>query len=294
MALTLVLPKNWTATRMVSPTRAWLGWVDGENVTIEYRFGEGDMKRTSQYRLEMAASKPNVMVVAGSSSAVELRRAGVKIPVIFLAADDPVGSGAVDNLARPGGNFTGFAHYDFSFTVKQLEILKEIAPQLKRVAVLYWPESLAHVGSLRAIEGAASSAGVDVVPVVIRARVDLERAMDEIGPELSTGMIALNYVITNVHRKVIIDGAARRRIPVIYPFSHYVFAGGLVSYGTDPVEHFVGAASYVDRVLRGQKPGDLPVQQPSKFELVINLKTAAALGLTVPQRLLAYADHVIK
>lgn len=271
-----------------------LGWIDGENVTVEYRFSEGHGQRALDYVMEMAASKPDVMLVTGSTPPAELKRAGVKIPVIFVQALDPVGSGIVDNLARPGGNFTGFASYDFSYTAKQLEILKEIAPQVKRVAVLHHPQSPSHGGSVRAIEVPARAAGVEVIPVAARDAADLERAMNQIGAAPSSGIIVLSSPTYNAHRKLIIDGAARRRVPVIYPFRHYVPEGGLVSYGTDPADQFAGAASYVDRILKGEKPADLPVQQPTKFELFINLKTANALGLTVPQRLLAFADHVIK
>lgn len=271
-----------------------LGWVDGENVSVEYWFGEGDGQRVLHHVTQIAASKPNVMLVAGATAAVQLRRAGVTFPVIFVQTDDPVGSGVVDNLARPGGNLTGFATYDFSYAAKQLEILKEIAPNVSRVGVLHNPASPSHTGSFRAIDGPSRAAGVEIIALAARQAADLEGALDEIGREPNSGIVVLSSPTYLSNRKLIIEGAAGRRIPAIYGFRHYVVDGGLVSYGTDPADQFAGAASYVDRILRGQKPGDLPVQQPSKFELSINLKTAKALGLTVPQRLLAFADHVIR
>jgi putative ABC transport system substrate-binding protein len=271
------------------------GWVDGDNVTIEYRFGEGDTQRTEEQLKEIAATQPDVMLVAGSSAVLRPKRAGVKLPVVFVQADDPLGSGIIDNLARPGGNFTGFAIYDFSYAGKQLEILKEIAPCVSQVVVIHNPATGSpNLGTLRVIENQARTLGVQVSGVGVRNGADVERAMEEIPVRANVGIIVMNYFVANVHRKFIIEASARHRIPTIFPYRHYVIDGGLVSYGTDAVDQFINAATYIDRILRGHNPGDLPVRQPNKFELVINLRTAKAMGLTVPQRLLAFADEVIK
>lgn len=271
-----------------------LGWTDGVNTQIDYRWTAADPEHIDPYAAEFAHLKPDVVLAAGEQPAFALHREAPGIPIVFVQVDDPVGAGFIKSLTHPGGNLTGFTPVEFSMGAKMLEILKQVAPSIGRAAIIRNPDSVTHTGEQRAIEAAAAALGVQVTAVGVRNAPEIEHAIDEFASNSSGGLIVLSYALANVHRKVIISRAAQYRLPTIYPFPHYVVDGGLISYGVDPADEFRDAASYVDRILRGEKAGDLPVQQPVKFELVINVKTAKALGLTVPSSLLATADQVIE
>jgi ABC-type uncharacterized transport system substrate-binding protein len=271
-----------------------LGWSDGRNVRLDYRWGGADAERIRAYVLELVGLKPEVIVVSTSLVLQPLQRETRSIPIVFTQITDPVGSGFVESLARPGGNITGFTPAEFSMFGKSLEVLKDVAPHATRVAVILNPEQAPQLGMWRAIEGAAPSFKVQLTAADARDAVELERAIDAFARESNGGLIVLPSPATQVNRPLIIAMAARHRLPAVYAFRHFVTDGGLISYGVDLAEQYRQAASYVDRILRGEKPAELPVQQPTKFNLAVNLKTAKALGLTVPPTLLARADEVIE
>jgi putative ABC transport system substrate-binding protein len=223
-----------------------------------------------------------------------LQQATPTVPIVFVNIIDPVGAGFVDSLAQPGGNATGFISYEYGLSAKLLELLREIAPELKRVAVLRDPAIATGIGQLAVIQAAAPSFGVEVRPVGVRDADEIERAVTAFARSSNGGLIVTGSPLTALHRKLIIALVARHRLPAVYPFRYYPTSGGLISYGPDTTDPFRRAAGYVDRILKGEKPSDLPVQAPTKYELVINLKTAKALGLTVPDTLLARADEVIE
>jgi putative ABC transport system substrate-binding protein len=267
---------------------------DGDNVRIDYRWGAADLGRVQSSAIELVNLKPDVIVAQGSlavSALVGLTRA---IPIVFVQVSDPVGSGIVTSLARPGGNVTGFTPAEFSISGKGLEVLKEVAPRVTRVAVMYKPDQAPQLGMWRAIEAAAPSLGVSVSSVSPRDAAEIEHVVEVFGNESGGGMIVLANPITTLHRGLIITLMARHRLPAVYTYSYFVRDGGLVSYGTDLADLYRQAASYVDRILKGVKPADLPVVQPTKFELAINLKTAKALGLAIPESFLTRADEVIE
>jgi ABC-type uncharacterized transport system substrate-binding protein len=271
-----------------------LGWTDGHNVRIEVHWAGADVNRARAYAAELVGSKPDVIVAGATSALTQLSQATRTIPIVFAQVSDPVRSGFVPSLAHPGGNITGFALYEYAIAVKWLELLKELAPRVTRVAVIYDPVNTTNAGQLPEIKTAAPSFGVQTSALAVRHADDIERAIKEFSPDPNSGLVVLPNPITRVHRDVIIAFAAKHRLPAVYPYRLHAASGGLTSYGVDIGDLYRRAASYVDRILKGEKPADLPVQFADKFELVINLKTARALGLEVPPTLLARADEVIE
>ena len=271
-----------------------LGWTDGSNVLIDYQAAAVDTDKLRTYATEMIARKPDVMLTSGATGTAALRRASHSVPIVFVNVTDPVGGGLVDTLSRPGGNATGFTQFEFGISAKWLELLKQIAPSLTRVAVIRDPTALTGGGQLGAIQAVAPSLGVDVRPIDPHEPEDIERGLAAFARQPKGGLIVTSSRLARVHRDLIITAAARHALPAIYAFRVYVTDGGLVFYGPDSTEPYRRAAGYIDRILKGEKPSDLPVQAPTKYELVINLKTAKVLGLSVPQSLLARADDVIE
>ena len=271
-----------------------LGWTPGGNVQIHYRWAAADDVRIKTSAAELVALKPNVVLAVGERAVFAVQHENQAIPIVFLQIDDPVGAGFISSLAHPTGNVTGFTPFEFSMGTKMLGTLKEIAPQITEVATVLSPISATHAGTQRTIESAASSLGVQVSSIGVRNAAEIARALDAFAGKPNRGLIVLSYNLAFVHKKLIIERVARYRIPTIYPFRHYVADGGLLSYGIDPADQFRDAALYVDRILKGAKAADLPVQGPTKFSLVINLRTSKALGLTVSPTLLASADEVIE
>jgi putative ABC transport system substrate-binding protein len=276
---------------------AELGWTVGRNLRIEYRWGAGDLDRFRRYAAELVALSPDVVLASSGSIVGAFQQASRTVPIVFVTTVDPVGGGWVDSLSRPGTNATGFAAYEFSMSGKRLELLKEIAPGVKRVAVIRDPSVPAGSGGLAAIQTVAPSLGVELTPVGVRDAGEIERAITAFARGSNGGLILVGPTSSvQRYRDLIIALAARHRLPAIYPGGGrlYVTGGGLISYGPDPIDQYRRAAGYVDRILKGEKPADLPVQQPTKFELAVNLKTAKALGLEIPPTLLARADEVIE
>jgi putative ABC transport system substrate-binding protein len=271
-----------------------LGWTDGRNVRIEYRWGAGDAERIKASAAELVRSGPDVIVVASSPALVELRRLTSTIPIVFTQVGDPVDSGFVASLALPGGNITGFQGIDPAMGGKLLGLLKEAAPNLSRVAVLFGSDAASTVAFLRAAEAVAPPLGVTVTAVDVHDGGEFERTVATFASQSDGGLIVVAHPYTVANRASIIILAARYRLPAIYQFRYFAAEGGLMSYGPDQIDQWRGAATYVDRILRGEKPGDLPVQAPTKYELVINMKTAKALGLNIPPAFPLRADEVIE
>jgi len=271
-----------------------LGWIDGRNVQIDTRWSGGDPERIRTHAAELVALTPDVILAAGGVVMGPLLQATRTVPIVFTQTPDPVGAGFVASLARPGGNATGFALFEFGISVKWLELLKEIAPRVTRAAALRDPAIPAGLGQLGAIQGVAPSFGVELSFVDVRDAPEIERAVAAFARHANTGMIVLSSAMAIVHRDLIIALAARHKLPAVYSARYFVTSGGLISYGPDTIEPHRSAAAYVDRILKGEKPADLPVQAPTKYELAINLKTAKALGLELPPTLLARADEVIE
>jgi len=271
-----------------------LGWTDGRNVRIDYRWSKSDADAMRKNAAELVASAPDVILANGSAAMGPLLQATRAVPIVFPIASDPVGMGLVDSLARPGGNATGFMSFEYTLSGKWLELLKEIAPGVTRVAVLQDPTQGGGASAFAVIQAVAPSLGVEVTPVNLRDAPEIERAVADFARTSNGGLIVTGSALSNVHHKLIITLAARHKLPVIYFERSFVAGGGLISYGSDYIDHYRRAAGYVDRILKGEKPADLPVQAPTKYELVINLKTAKALGLEVPPTLLARADEVIE
>jgi putative ABC transport system substrate-binding protein len=270
------------------------GWIVGRNVQIDYRFGAIDADGSRRYATELVALAPDLILAVGIPAVIALQQATRTVPIVFVNTIDPVGAGLVDSLAQPGGNLTGLTIYEYEISAKWLDLLKEIAPQLTRVAVLRDAAIPSGIGQWAVIQAAARSFGVDVRPVGLRDTGEIERAVAAFARSSNGGIILTGSSLSAVHRKLIIALAARHRLPASYPTRYYTISGGLLSYGPDLTDQFRVAAGYVDRILNGEKPADLPVQAPTKYELVINLKTAKALGLDVPPSLLARADEVIE
>jgi len=271
-----------------------LGWTPGRNVRIDYRFSGGNAATSRKQAEELVALAPDVIVSSGSFSTGILLQATRSVPVVFTIVPDPVGSGFVDSLAQPGGNATGFMQFEYGLSGKWLELLKEIAPSLTRVIVLWDPAITAGIGQFTIIQSVATSAGIDLRPVNLRDAGEIERAISAFARSQNGGLIVTTSALSTVHRDLIIALAARHKLPAVYFQRFFVTAGGLISYGANFIDQYRRAASYVDRILKGEQPADLPVQAPAKYELVINLKTAKALGLTIPSSVLARADEVIE
>ena len=271
-----------------------LGWTVGRNVQIDYRWGAGNADRIRKFAAELVALAPDVILSAGSPSVAALQQATRTVPVVFVTVVDPVSSGFVDSLAQPGGNITGFAQYEYSIGGKWLELLKEIAPGITRAAVIRDAALTAGGGQLGVIQAVAPSVGVEVIPISVRDAGETERAITAFARSPNGGLIVTGSTLAAVHRDLIVTLAAQHKLPAVYFARYFVVGGGLISYGPGFVDQYRDAASYVDRILKGEKPADLPVQTPTKYELVINLKTARALGLDVPPTLRARADEVIE
>jgi putative tryptophan/tyrosine transport system substrate-binding protein len=269
------------------------GWTLGRNVRIDYRWAT-DVNSISRHATELVALAPDVILANANPSVVALQRATPSVPIVFVAVTDPVAATFVENLARPGSNATGFSTGEYGTSAKWLELLKEIAPSITQVAVLQDPQNLSSLPQFAAIQSVAPSLGVELKSLPLRDVGEIERIVAAFARGSNLGLIATRTQAANLRRDLIIALAARHRLPAVYPLRFFVTGGGLVSYGPDIVDQYRRAAGYVDRILKGEKPADLPVQAPTKYELVINLKTAKALGLTVPDSLLARADEVIE
>jgi putative tryptophan/tyrosine transport system substrate-binding protein len=270
-----------------------LGWIDGHNVRIERRWGAANASDLRKYVAALLALTPDVILAVGSPSVGLLLEATHSVPIVFVRVTDPVGAGFVNNLARPGGNATGFALSEYSISGKWMELLKEIAPGVTRVAVLRDPAIAAGAGGFAAIQSIAPPLGVEVSPINVEDPHEIERAVMALAHAPNSGLIVTRSAFALVHRELIIMLAARYKLPAVYFDRSFVTSGGLIFYGPDVADQFRRAAGYVDRILKGDKPADLPVEEPTKYELVINLKTAKAAGLTVPQTLLTSADELI-
>jgi putative tryptophan/tyrosine transport system substrate-binding protein len=270
-----------------------LGWTDGRNVRIDTRWPAGDAERIRRYAAELVVLAPDLILASGSAAVGPLLQVTRTVPIVFVIVPDPAGAGFVDNLARPGGNATGFMTFEPGIGAKWLELLKELAPRVTRAAVIRDPAITAGIGQWSAIQAIAPSLRVEVTPVNVRDPSEVERAIRAFAGSAG-GLIVTGSALAVVHRQLIITLAAQHRLPAAYPSRFYVADGGLISYGPDFLDQYRRAAGYVDRILKGEKPSDLPVQAPTKYELVINLKTAKALDLEVAPTLLARADEVIE
>src|SRR3974377_1015716 len=268
-----------------------LGWTEGRNLQIEYRWGTGDLRKAAT---ELVTPSPDVILASSTQALAALQQATLSVPIVFAQVADPVSAGFVASLAKPGGNITGFTNVDYGMGAKGVELRKEIAPHVPRVGVIRDPTSTASIGQFAAIQSAARSLGLEVSPLGGRDASDIEHTVTEFARGSNCGLISAATPLTINNRALIVALAARYRLPAVYPFRFLVADGGLISYGADTVDPFRQAAGYVDRILKGEKPADLPVQSATKFELVINLKTAKSLGLTVPPSLLSRADEVIE
>jgi putative ABC transport system substrate-binding protein len=273
---------------------AILGWTIGDNVRIDTRWATTDAAEIRRHAAELAALAPDVILAHAATTVGPLLQATRTVPVVFPAVVDPVGAGFVDSLARPGGNATGFMNYEYSLSGKWLELLKQIAPGVTRVAVLRNAATASGPGQFGAVQAVAPSLGVEANPVNVRDAGEIERAVADFARAPNGGLIVTASPAAALHRDLIISLAARHKLPAVYFERHFVAAGGLISYGPDQIDMYRRAAGYVDRILKGEKPADLPIQAPTKYELVINPKTAKALGLAVPQVLLGLADEVIE
>ena len=271
-----------------------LGWSEGRNVRIDTRWGENDVERDRRYAAELLALAPDVILATGTLSVAALRRVTRTLPIVFADISDPVGAGLVDTLARPGGNVTGFMIFEYSLSGKWLELLKEVAPRLTRAAVLRDSANPAGIAQFGAIQAAAQSLGVELRPVDVRDAGEIERAIASFSRLTNGGLTVTGSASVSVHHDLIVMLAAQYKLPAVYSHRRMVIGGGLISYGPESVDPFRRAAGYVDRILKGEKPADLPVQAPTKYELVINMKTAKALGLELPASVLGRADEVIE
>jgi ABC-type uncharacterized transport system substrate-binding protein len=271
-----------------------LGWTTGRNLQIEYRWGMADPASIRKYAAELVGSAPDVILSSGAASLAQLLQETRTVPIVFVNVADPVGGGFVNSLSRPGDNATGFMSFEYSLSAKWLELLKQIVPAITRAAVLRDAALTLGTGQFAVIQSVASSVGVEVSPINVHDAREIERAIAAFARSPNGGLVVTSSPLTSRHRELIIGLAARHKLPAVYPRRLYVDDGGLLSYGYDLLDQFRRAAGYVDRILKGEKPADLPVQAPTKYELVINLKTAKALGIEVPPMLLARADEVIE
>jgi putative ABC transport system substrate-binding protein len=271
-----------------------LGWVDGRNVRIEIRWSGGKSDDARKYATELIALKPDVILASGGAIVGPLLQVTRTVPIVFTQTPDPVAAGFVASLARPGGNATGFTQVEYGMAAKWLELLKEIAPGVTRAAILRDPAVPEGIGQFTVIQSAAPALKVEVRPVDIRDAGEIERALTEFARVDNGGLILTSSALANVHRDLIIKLAAKFRLPAVYSFRRFANVGGLAAYGSDSIDPHRRAASYIDRILKGEKPADMPVQAPTKYELAINLKTAKTLGLTIPPSLLSRADELIE
>jgi putative ABC transport system substrate-binding protein len=273
---------------------AGLGWTDGRNVRVDVRWYGDEINRIRALARELVGLQPDIMVTNGVSATAAVQRETRTIPIVFAIGADPVVSGLVPRLDRPGGNITGFAIWEASLGGKWLELLSEIAPGLKRAAIMFHPDTFPASTFMPPFETAARSLKVSPITALVHSDVEIETAIIALGREPGGGLVVMSEPFTNAHRAPIILAAARNNVPAVYPVSYFPRDGGLLSYGPDPVDPWRRAATYVDRILRGEKPGDLPVQLPTKFEMIVNRKTATALGLAIPPSILLRADEVIE
>ena len=271
-----------------------LGWIEGQNVRLDIRWGGGNADLDRRFAAELVALTPDVILATASSTVAALQGATRTVPVVFAHAVDPVAAGFVDSLARPGGNATGFVLFEYGISAKWLELLKEIAPSVTRAGVLRDPAMAAGTGQFGALQSVAPSFGVELSPVNVRDAGEIERVVTAFARSSNGGLIVTASPLATLHRDLIVALAARHKLCAVYNLRLFVTAGGLISYGSDVPDLLRRAAGYVDRILKGEKPADLPVQAPTKFEMVVNIKTARALGITVPPSLLARADEVIE
>jgi ABC-type uncharacterized transport system substrate-binding protein len=272
-----------------------LGWTEGRNIQFDRRFGSfGDSDVVRRYAQELVALGPDVIMATGSQNVAALQHVSRTMPIVFVGIADPVSAGFVASLAHPGGSTTGFTAFEYGTSVKWLELLKEIDPRVTRAAVLRDPINPASIGLLAAMQGVAPSLRMELSPIDVRNVTEIERAVAAFALRSQGGLIVTPTSLTIRHRDLISTLAVRHRLPAVYPYRYHVTSGGLISYGPDPIDQYRQAAGYVDRILKGEKPADLPVQAPTKYETVINLKTAKALGLEIPSSVLARADEVIE
>jgi putative ABC transport system substrate-binding protein len=271
-----------------------LGWTEGRNLRIDIRWGAGDADRVRKDATELAALAPNVILANGSAAVAALQLAARTVPIVFVAVIDPVGAGFVETMARPGGNATGFTNYEYGMSGKWLELLKELAPRLSRVGVIRDPSITAGGGQLGALQAVAPPLGVELSPIGVRDAGEIERGVTAFARGPNDGLIVTGSTLATLNREMIVSLAARLKLPAVYSLRFFVTGGGLISFGPDRVDQYRRAAGYVDRILKGEKPADLPVQAPVKYEMAINLRTAKTLGLDVPVTLLARADEAIE
>jgi putative ABC transport system substrate-binding protein len=272
-----------------------LGWIEGRNINVDYRWTGGDAARAKTDAAELVSQKPDLIIANSTQSLAAVRDETSTIPIVFLVVGDPIGQGFVSSLARPGGNITGFTAFEFATSAKWLELIKEIVPEVKRIAFMFNPFGGSYAEKfVQAIAPIASSSGIDLKVSPTRNAADIDQALIAVSGEPRGGLIVSPDGFTTSNRGLIISLAARFRLPAIYPYRYFAADGGLLSYGHDSNEPWRRAAAYVDKILRGASPADLPIQQPTKFELIINLRTAKALGLTIPPQLLDRADELIE
>jgi putative ABC transport system substrate-binding protein len=271
-----------------------LGWTDGDNVHLEFRWGGSDTQLISKYAAELIALAPSVILASGTVALRALQQATNKIPIVFVNVSDPVREGFVSNLFKPSGNITGFTAFEFSMAGKWLELLKDIAPRTAAAMVMFDPKNATAKGHIETLESAAKSVGTKLTHWPVASQDEIEHAIGTFGAQENRAMIVLPGPVTNVNRQLIALLAARHRIPAVYPYRFYAAAGGLMSYGINTLDLFRRAAVYIDRILHGEEPGSMPVQQPVEFELVLNLRAAKVIGIEIPPNLLARADEVIE
>jgi putative tryptophan/tyrosine transport system substrate-binding protein len=295
MAATADDPEFQPRMRAFQQGLAAVGWIDGRNVWVDTRWAGTNADDIRKQAVELAALAPDVIVAgSGTTTVAPLLQATRTVPIVFVVVIDPVGAGFVASLAHPGGNATGFLFFEYGLSGKWLEVLKQIGPGVKRVAVLRDPTIASGIGQFGAIQSAAPSLGMEAIPINVRDAGEIERSIAALAHSSNGGVVITGSPEASRHRDLIAALAARHRLPAVYPFRSFVTNGGLISYGPDTIDQYRRAARYVDRILKGEKPADLPVQAPTKYELVINLKTAKAMSLTVPETLLARADEVIE
>jgi putative tryptophan/tyrosine transport system substrate-binding protein len=271
-----------------------LGWSEGRNLRIEYRWGEGNRNANRKNAAEIVALAPDVIFAHGSSIVAPLLQLTQNIPIVFVSVSDPIAGGFVESLAKPGGNATGFTSIDYSMAGKWLELLKQLTPEVVRVAVIRDPRQVSGAGQLGAVQAVAPLLRVELIPLGVQNAAEIEQGISAFAREPHGGLIVTTSALAQVQRQLIVTLAAQHRLPAVYPYRLFTASGGLVSYGPDIVDEYRRAAGYVDRILKGEKAASLPVQQPVKYDTIINLKTARALGLTIPEQLLARADEVIE